>query len=509
MDYVDAPEQSQQKTLPSKRHRFWITIAALSGLFLSALEMNVVGTAAPLIVKDLGGFEYFGWLFAIYLLTSTLAMPFWGRACDHWGRSATFQAALGFFMLGSVVCALAPSFWILVIGRAIQGLGSGGLLPISFTLVTDVHDMKTRTKLQAVLSGIWGIANALGPFLGGYLAETLSWRLIFWFNLFPGLASSVLTYKFFSVIRWEKTEFKLGPWSFLLSIGFVTPLVVAASLKNPKHAILTACFGVIMAVLFFLREYRSKWPLIPVVLYKNRLFFLSCLSGFLSTTLVVGLSAYLPFYFQMTQNTSPTLSGLLLLPFTVSWLLFSGVSAPLMMRISYRTLVALGMNASLAGCLLFLYYFDQMNITLSCVATSLMGAGMAFNFTVVMIATQYSVPRNLLSSATSGIFWIRNIGGAVGTALMGLVLVLTTKNKIAAMTFPDALLGAKEKILQNPDLIVQADTTKELFGNALPLIQKAVADGIFASFLVFSIGIFLSWFTIAFFPKQTLKDQQT
>lgn len=480
-----------------------ILFGVLCGLSLSALEINVVSTATPRIVEDLGGLNHYSWVFTIYLLTSTLAMPFWGHAADHWGRKKLFLASMSLFLVGSFLCGLSQSMGQLILFRAIKGLGGGGLIPLAFTILADIYDLKNRTKIQGYISSVWGIASLIGPFIGGVLADTLGWRWIFFINLVPG------GFALYFILHYLNEPYQhRGPWnlslkSFLSSFLFITAFLTTLESIQQFHytrALFLALVTVISFSIFLYYEKTEKFPLIHPELFKRRLFLMSCLTGFLSSAVVLGLSSFGPLLFQIVLGYTPTESGFFLMPFTVAWLLLSIVSTRLILKVHYRKLLFVGFFTTWLGMALLCYFFYELTTLKIILCMLVLGVGLAFNYPITLLTTQYDAPKNLVGFSTSALMWVRNMGATIATAIMGMTLVTTYRNQVIGASLQSGDQEFLRLLQENPNRIFGADIFGQIRNN--PILQNFMQHSLFTVFIVMFLATLLALFCAPFFPKK-------
>ncbi|MBF0104732.1 MAG: MFS transporter [Deltaproteobacteria bacterium] len=482
--------------------RILITLATLLGISLASIEITVVGTAAPLIVRELGGFESYSWIFTMYLLTGAVSMPFWGRAADHWGRKKIFTICMTIFLAGSILCAIAPDFNTLVIFRGIKGIGGGGIIPIAFTIIADIYDIKGRTKIQGLISSIWGVSSLIGPFIGGALAETLGWRWIFYINLFPGGIALYFIIRFYPKQNTTTEKLTLSLPSLLGAALFMIALLIGLNFFQ-KHqnatALLFILISVLSAILFLYSEKNSPHPLVPPRLLKHAVFNMTCITGFLCSAFLVGLVGFLPLFFQVILKHTPTVSGLVLFPFTISWVVFSILSTRLLLKYNYKKLICIGFIFTFLGMLIFMLLFFNLTIPVTALCVVVMGTGMAFNYPILLIVTQYDSPKELIGFATSAIFWVRNMGSTIGTGLMGIVLAVCFKSGLHDLVPTEQTKNAINFLSQNMDALLKPQVLSLIA--SLPPIQYILHTSIFFAFMILLAALFLNLLCLFFFPK--------
>src|SRR5262245_7316780 len=397
-------------------------------IFLAALESTVVATAMPKVVGSLGGLHIYSWVFSGFLLTSTVAMPLWGRLSDLFGRRSTYLTGLGLFLLGSALSGAARSMTELILFRMLQGLGAGSLLPIGMTIVADLFGLERRAKMQGYLSGVWGIASLLGPLIGGLLADHASWRWVFYVNLpFGAVAMALLGTALprqTGVQRRPTIDyagvalFGLGVSALLL--GVVEAGRTAAWSRPDVLALLV--LGVIALALFVRVERRAQEPIVPLRLFDNRVVVSATVTGFLAGMAMFGAISFVPLFMQSVVGTSAPPAGFVLTPFVLGWVAMSIVSARLVLKVEYRLVVLAGM-VCLAGAFALLARWDD-SVTAGAAMRDLLpaGVGMGMNMIPMLIAVQSAVPRSDLGIATSMTQFFRAVGGALGLSLMGSVM---------------------------------------------------------------------------------------
>jgi EmrB/QacA subfamily drug resistance transporter len=400
----------------------------LLSIFMGAMESTVVATAMPKVVESLGNIQMYSWVFSGFLLTSTVTMPLWGRLSDLFGRRRTFLIGLAVFLAGSALSGLAADMWQLIVFRMVQGLGAGSLITIGMTIVGDLYGLERRAKMQGYISSVWGVASLVGPLLGGFLTDYVSWRWIFYINLPIGaLAMLLIATALRGAIAVPRRPvidyaglalFTLGISALLLSVleGGRTAAWTGIDVIGPL------ALSAIALALFVSVERRAPDPIVPLRLFRNRMVLAAALTGFLSGMAMFGAISFVPLFMQAVTGASATLSGWVLTPFILGWTVCSIVSARLVLRAGYRNLVLAGMLCLTAAFLLFTRWTESL-ATLSAMRDVLIaGVGMGCTMVPMIIAVQSAVAREDLGAATSVTQFFRTVGGAIGLSVMGAVM---------------------------------------------------------------------------------------
>jgi EmrB/QacA subfamily drug resistance transporter len=416
------------ETIVLSRHRRWaITAGVMTGMFLAALEATVVGTAMPTVIASLGGLEHYSWVFSAYLLTSTVTVPVWGKLSDIYGRRIIFQAAVVIFLIGSALSGLSKSMPQLILFRGLQGLGAGGLVPLAMTIIGDIYTLEERTRMQALFSGVWGLSSIVGPVIGGFLTDQLSWRWVFFLNLPFGIGSSIilgLALKEPRIRKKPEIDY-IGAITLMLSIVLLMLVVVSgselASLMTVRNLFLL--FASIAFFIWFLYiERRAPDPVVPLSLFKNRVVAVAVTAGFFIGIAMFGAISFIPLFAQGTRGATATEAGTLLTPLLLSWVSLSVLGGRLLLRVGYKPTVITGTILLTAGfAILSTINRDTTQFWLY-VDLILIGAGLGLTMLTLLIAVQQAVSRETLGTATSLNQFARSIGGALGIAVMGAVL---------------------------------------------------------------------------------------
>jgi EmrB/QacA subfamily drug resistance transporter len=393
-------------------------------LFMASMESTVVATAMPTIVSQLGGLNSYSWVFSVYMLASTTTVPVYGKLSDLYGRRPIYAIAMALFLIGSVLCGLSQSMGQLIAARAVQGLGAGGLLPLAFIIIGDLFTLEQRARMQGVFSSVWGVSSVIGPLLGGFLVDQVSWHWVFFVNVIPGLLAAVLVWR--AWIDRPRANSAARPavdyaGAGLLTISVVVLLLGLFEFGTPVGWALIGAALLLLALLAWV-ERRAADPVLPLPLFRDRLFAIACLHGVLAGWAMFGSTAYVPLFVQTVLGTSATAAGATLTPMLIAWVIASIIGSRLLLRVGYRTLALIGMTLLTVGSFLMTQVGVGTSELLLLGGLSLMGIGMGLSIPAFLIAVQSTVRREALGSATSTVQFSRSIGGTLGVSVMGAVL---------------------------------------------------------------------------------------
>ena len=398
---------------PAKR---MATLGLILGIFLAALESTVVATAMPSVIRDLGGEKLYALPFAVYLLTSTVSSPLWGRASDIVGRKKLYLWGVAIFLLGSGLSGAAQSMVWLVAARALQGLGAGAVQPLTFTLIGEMYSLAARARVQGFISGAWGLSGLIGPLIGGLIADHTSWRWVFYLNLPFGLIAAYLVWRYLH----EQPERRSARIDWLGALLFTAGsglLIWGLEVR----AWLEVALGALLLLAAVPIERRHPAPLLPIASLREQLPRVGILCNVLAGAAYFGSVAYLPLYAQGVTGKGATEAGVLLTPMLVGWTASSILASRVMVRVGLTRLVLLGFTLLL---LAFCAFALLVHAPLLYMAVSgfFAGSGMGFAMFSLLIAVQQATPKGELGAVTSAILFSRTLGGAVGVALMGLLI---------------------------------------------------------------------------------------
>ncbi|HUA94152.1 MAG TPA: MFS transporter [Acidimicrobiales bacterium] len=470
-----APEASPAPALVLTHRRVLVVIGALLlGMFLAALDQTVVSTALPTIVGDLHGATHLTWVVTAYLLSSTVSTPLWGKLGDQYGRKVFFQASIVIFLLGSVLSGLSSSMLELIIFRALQGLGGGGLMVGAQTIVGDVVSPRDRGRYMGLFMAMYGVTTVIGPLIGGIFVDSIGWRWIFYINVPLGAAALVVTAVALpgALSRVHRVIDYLGTALLALS---ATALVLFTSLGGTSYPwgsplmIGFAVVGVVMAVLFVWTERRAAEPVIPMGLFRNRVFSAASAIGFVVGFAMYGALTFLPLFLQVVKGVSPTMSGVRLFPMMLGLLIASIGSGQVVSRSGrYKVFPVAGTACMSVG----IYLMSLIGVTTGVWAMSaymfVFGVGLGLVMQVLVVAVQNAVPYEELGTATSASTFFRMIGGSFGTAVFGAIFANKLAGNLVHYLGGAHIPAGVASQIDNPALVAKLPT----------VVRAGVAEGV-------------------------------
>jgi EmrB/QacA subfamily drug resistance transporter len=407
-------------------------LIAFSGIMLAtllaALDQTIVATALPTIANDLSAFDQLSWVVTAYLLASTITIPLYGKLSDIFGRRRLFLLAIWLFLLGSVLCAVAQTLGQLVAFRALQGLGAGGLLPLSQAAIGDLFPPRDRGRYQGFVGSMWATAAIAGPLLGGVLTDHASWRWIFLINIPLALAALVAVARTMPAAgerRREAIDWTGAALLTFASVGLLLACMWGGTTYpwTSPQVLVAGLGGLVAAVVLILYERRVTQPFLPLPLLRSAVPRVTAIGSVMVGILVLAITIYTPVFVQGVLGRSATTSGTVLIPLSLAWVVASFVSGQLVSRTGrYRVFPIVGACLVVAGTVL-LTQADVDSSDAAIAATLLLtGAGMGMTWPVYMVATQNAVSRSVLGAASGALLFFRTMAGSVGVALLGAVL---------------------------------------------------------------------------------------
>jgi EmrB/QacA subfamily drug resistance transporter len=418
---------SPGKRVEAGRSRKLVTAALALAMFLAALEATAVGTAMPTVVAELGGVSRYSWVFSAYLLASTTTVPMYGKLADLFGRLRIFTISVFLFLLGAGLCGLAQTFPQLILFRAIQGLGAGGVIPVAITVVGDIYSLEERGRVQGVFSAVWAISSLVGPAAGGLITDFLSWRWVFLINLPFGVVSVAMLHLF---LREEERRSKrqldlLGTASLTLAIAVLLLGLLEGTERwgwGDSRNLGMMAFALVGLLFFLWQERRAPEPMLPLDLFRNRVIAVASAGGFLMGTVLFCAAAFVPMFTQGVLGGTAVDAGMTLAPMSIGWPIASTTSGWLLAKRGYRPFILAGGILGVVGCGLLAAADPGSGRGPVMLAMFFLGLGLGFLSTPYLLAVQNAVPKHQRGVATSSVQFFRTIGGAIAVAALGAVL---------------------------------------------------------------------------------------
>jgi EmrB/QacA subfamily drug resistance transporter len=515
------------------KKKITIMIAIMAAMLFAALNQTIVGTALPRIVSDLGGIEYFNWVFTIFMLTSSVTAILVGKLSDIYGRKPFILIGIGIFIIGSLACGTASSIVQLIIYRGIQGFGAGMIMSTSFTAVGDLFSPRERGRWQGMMSGVFGLASVFGPTLGGWIVDHIHWKWVFWVFLPFGIIAFLLILSLFPSTERKPSE-KVDFLGSALITTIIVPLLLAFTWAGTEHEWLSPVIiglflaSIVSLILFIQVENRVKSPVLPLDLFKNDIFSLSNIIGFMLGAGMFGTIMYMPFFIQGVIGTSATTSGLIMMPMTLSMVASSAIIGQFITKTGKYKIYALGGLLLMAAGMFSMSTMSMNTSNLTAVINMIVvGFGLGACFPVFTLTVQNAVNQSNLGVATASTQLFRQIGGTVGVAILGSVMAVRMEDNLkdSMANLPtgtsngeNGLSGfANPQILMNPEQLAEAKASLPpemlpLLDQLLVFLREALAFSLTGVFLIGAI-IMLVAFGLTFFLReiplrQSNKDEE-
>ncbi len=470
------------------RQRNLVTAALMLGNALAALEATAVAAAVPTAVGELGGMSHYSWVFSAYLLASTTTVPLYGKLSDLFGRRRLFHVSVALFLLGSALSGAAHSLNQLILYRALQGLGAGGVQPIALTLIGDIFSLEERGRVQGLFSGVWGAASLLGPPLGGLIADAMSWRWIFYLNVPLGLAASLILQRY---LREDQAPGKGGARPPLDVAGTVLLTAAVSALLfallggtgihdagSGATTLILVAASVLGFALFLWQERRAPDPMLPLDLFRDRIIAVTATGNLVVGALLYAITAFVPMFSQGVIGGPAVVAGAVLTPMLLGWPLASVVSGRMLLRTGYRRLAIAGGIIGFAGSLMLVHAGHARSRFEVLVATFVIGIGVGCFATPSLVAVQSAVPWQRRGVATSIVQFFRTIGGTIAVAALGALFNARLR----------LLLGGAAGHTVDPNAALDPSLRAHIPARELAPLLAAMASGLQAVFVAMALA---------------------
>lgn len=439
-----------------------VTIATATGMLLAALDSNITSTAMPTVVAALGGLDLYSWVFAGYALSSTAAMPLFGRLSDIYGRKRLYLGGMMLFVLASAACAGASSMLALILARTVQGIGGAAIMALTFTIIADLYPPERRGQVQGVTSSAWAISAIVGPAIGALLVTTLGWRWVFLVNVPVSIVPILLLGRLLPDPPRPPGHRSVDVGGALTLSASVLCLMFAALNAGNQHRLLgpatVALFLASLALLgvFVLIQTRVPTPTVPLGLFRTRMFLLGAIGSLVFGWVAFSEGVFVPLFAQGVVGGSALSAGAVLLPNTLAWSAAAAISGPLVRPLGYRRMSVLGFGLLVAAGILLTRLDHRASLTE--IAVAMVAAGLASGVLspTLLLAIQNAVDPRQLGVATSLAMFLRNIGYSVGVSVMGAVLAGGLAVRLGnAIADPGALLVSGDATALDPAVATQ------------------------------------------------------
>ncbi|MFL5130025.1 MAG: MDR family MFS transporter [Microvirga sp.] len=407
-----------------------IILGVLLAMFLAALDQTIIATALPTIGRELGDLEHLPWIVTVYLLTSTAVTPLYGKFSDSYGRRGTMLIGIVIFIIGSIACALAPNMIVLILARGLQGIGGGGLIALAQTIIADIVAPRERGRYQVYFASVFMTSSLLGPVLGGFFAEHLHWSVIFWINLPLGLVAFAIAFQSLKKLPRFERPHKLDLLGALLLVAATVALLLALSWGGLRYpwaslpilGLFTA--SLVLWGLFAVRMRLAPEPLIPPGVLHNPVVRMAVLAACFAMGTYIGLTIYLPVYFEAVRGLSASLSGLSLIPLMAGTVVGATLSGRTMAKVKhYKRLPTVGLLVAMAATGILAMYGQSLSIVTVEIILAIISVGLGTVLPVTMVTTQNAVAPHQMGTATGTANFFRSLGGAFIVAIFGAIVL--------------------------------------------------------------------------------------
>lgn len=460
--------------------------------FLAALDTTILATAMPTIVSDLGGLSLYSWVFSVYMISTAVSTPVWGKLADTFGKRRIFVIVVVIFLGGSVLCGLSRNMLQLIIFRSIQGIGSGGLMSVPFSLISMVFPTSERGKALGFLSSAWGISSVLGPIIGSFIVQNFAWQWVFYVNLPVGIAAIaivVLAYRE-EVVHHKSAIDYLG--AFLLSVAIVSLMLMtlwAGKGQGPLDLEFAATMAVLLtsAVWFLRHEASVDNPILDLHFFRQRAFWVGNLIAFMSSFGVFGVIAYMPLFAKNILGGTSIEAGVVVTSMSFVWATSSMVAGRVVYTLGEKKLIRIGMMLLLLGFVLMEFTTTSSSMLFLSLCMVAAGVGMGMQTPALLLSVQHSVDARHVGVATSTQMLARTIGGAIGVSVMGSAVTASMLRQFQALGNTGGLNALSESArahLEHPQELLSNVIRDTLSPQDISIVLGAFTQALHDAFLV-------------------------
>lgn len=470
-------------------------VAIISAMFFAAINQTIVSTAMPRIIAILGGMDYYTWVITIYMLTSTISTVLVGKLSDIYGRKPFILAGIILFIIGAFLTGFSQDIFQLILYRGIQGLGAGIIMASAFTAVGDLFSPRERGKWTGVMMAVFGFSSVIGPTLGGWIVDHMDWEWVFWIFLPLGLVAFIMILTLFPKTERRPSESIDYIGSLFLTITIVTLLLgftlVGITVGDKTLAwssfeiIALFVAAIVSAIIFVFVESKVKSPVLPLHLFRNDIVTISNLSGFLMNAGMLGALIYIPFFVQGVEGVSPTYSGYVTMPMSITMVILSAITGRWITKTGkYKKYALLGIAIMFAGMVMMAF---MNSITVAVLSMIVFGFGLGLGMPVFSLTVQNAVSPKELGVATASSQLFRNLGGTIGIAIMGSIMASSlTKNLESAVSSGNApdlsqldpAVAAKLADIHNPEMLLNQPQLEQIYSSLPPEVQPIFTQSI-------------------------------